>query len=100
SDGRRRRQCSQPYRRNRVLTLWRVKWLLARAAWGTGLEVGPRGRENEKKAPAMSIHAAAIRTAPPPSPNRRLPLFPVAAAAIAMLLAAGALAGYALDIEF
>jgi diguanylate cyclase (GGDEF)-like protein len=67
---------------------------------GHVLGSGRAAAKNEKKAPAMSIHAAAIRTAPPPSPNRRLPLFPVAAAAVAMLLAAGALAGYALDIEF
>lgn len=47
----------------------------------------------------MSTHAAAVRTAPPPAPNRRLPLFPAAAATIALLLAVAALVGYASDIE-
>ncbi len=59
-----------------------------------------RAARNEKKAPAMSTHAAAVRTAPPPAPNRRLPVFPAAAAAIAVLLAAAALAGYALEVEY
>jgi diguanylate cyclase (GGDEF)-like protein len=48
----------------------------------------------------MSTHAAAVRTAPPPAPNRRLPLFPAAAAAFALLLAAAALIGYAFEVEF
>ncbi len=48
----------------------------------------------------MSTHAAAVRTAPPPAPNRRLPLFPAAAATIALLLAAAALVGYAFDVEY
>ena len=48
----------------------------------------------------MSTHAAAVRTAPPPAPNRRLPLFPAAAAAIAVLLAAAALVSYAFEIEY
>lgn len=47
----------------------------------------------------MPSHAAAVRTAPPPAPNRRLPLFPAAAATVALLLAAAALFGYAFDIE-
>jgi len=47
----------------------------------------------------MSIHAAVLRTAPPPAPNRRLPLFPTVAAAVALLLAVAALVGYAFDIE-
>ena len=48
----------------------------------------------------MSTHAAAVRTAPPPAPNRRLPLFPAAAASLALLLAAAALVGYAFDVEY
>lgn len=48
----------------------------------------------------MSTHAAAVRTAPPPAPNRRLPLFPAAAATIALLLAAAALVGYAFEVEY
>ncbi len=47
----------------------------------------------------MSTHAAAVRTAPPPAPNRRLPLFPALAATIALLLAAAALIGYAFEVE-
>jgi hypothetical protein len=48
----------------------------------------------------MTTHAAAVRTAPPPAPNRRLPLFPAAAATVALLLAAAALVGYAFEVEF
>jgi len=48
----------------------------------------------------MSTHAAAVRTAPPPAPNRRLPLFPAAAATAALLLAAAALVGYAFEVEY
>jgi diguanylate cyclase (GGDEF)-like protein len=47
----------------------------------------------------MSTHAAVLRTAPPPSPNRRLAIFPAVAAAVAVLLAAAALIGYAFEIE-
>jgi diguanylate cyclase (GGDEF)-like protein len=62
------------------------------------LWVGRSAAQPEESA-RMSTHAAAVRTAPPPAPNRRLPLFPAAAAAIALLLAAAALIGYAFDVE-
>jgi diguanylate cyclase (GGDEF)-like protein len=48
----------------------------------------------------MSTHAAAVRTAPPPAPNRRWPVFPAAASFIAVVLAAAALAGYAFEVEY
>jgi diguanylate cyclase (GGDEF)-like protein len=47
----------------------------------------------------MATHTAVLRTAPPPATNRRVPLFPAAAAGVAFVLAVVALCGYWFDID-
>ena len=54
---------------------------------------------NDYGALSMSTHAAAIRSAPPPANNRRIPLVPAAASTVALALAAAILLGYVFDID-